>query len=173
MWGQAGQDAEAAAAAASKQKGAGDWQHYQSPSAVLSAIASRARGPPGPPGPPSGPQGPMHGPQGPPGPPGMPGPLPGPQGPSEAPGLQGHQPGSQGPAQRPPGPPGGPELSVRFLNSNAGPPGEHSRPLHFLSCFCRCVLHLLHTTPVGHRCMKQSPAYLSAVHEPQAVPLHV
>ena len=35
-----------------KERGAGDWQHYQSPSEVLKAVAQRkAPGPPGPPGP--------------------------------------------------------------------------------------------------------------------------
>ncbi len=44
-----------------KERGAGDWQHYQSPSEVLKAVAQRK--PPGPPGPP---RGPLPGPPGPP-----------------------------------------------------------------------------------------------------------
>lgn len=47
-----------------KERGVGDWQHYQSPSEVLKAVAQRK--PPGPPGPPRAPL------PGPPGPPGMP-----------------------------------------------------------------------------------------------------
>ena len=44
-----------------KERGAGDWQLYQSPSEVLKAVAQRK--PPGPPGPP---RGPLPGPAGPP-----------------------------------------------------------------------------------------------------------
>lgn len=42
-----------------KERGAGDWQHYQSPSDVLKAVAQRK--PPGPPGPPRAPSGPPAG----------------------------------------------------------------------------------------------------------------
>ncbi|KAK9863041.1 hypothetical protein WJX84_006299 [Apatococcus fuscideae] len=107
---QGGQDVEAAAAAA-KQKGAGDWQHYQSPSAVLSAIA-RAQQPPGPPGPPAGPQGPPQRPHGPPGPP---------QGPASPLGPCGPQQGPLGPGFQPGGPP-------RFPSHPSGPPGPPGPP---------------------------------------------
>lgn len=35
-----------------KERGAGDWQHYQTPKEVLSQVAARNRQLPGPPGPP-------------------------------------------------------------------------------------------------------------------------
>lgn len=47
-----------------KERGAGDWQHYQSPSEVLKAVAQRK--PPGPPGPPGPPKAALPGPPGPP-----------------------------------------------------------------------------------------------------------
>ncbi|KAL0027994.1 hypothetical protein WJX79_009299 [Trebouxia sp. C0005] len=100
-----------------KERGAGDWQHYQSPSEVLKAVAQRK--PPGPPGPPRGP-------------------LPGPPGPPSVRGTSNQNPQSlpiplmaarptpesgplPGPPQRAPGPPR-PPASSSALPGAPGPP---------------------------------------------------
>lgn len=127
-----------------KERGAGDWQLYQSPSEVLKAVAQRK--PPGPPGPP---RGPLPGPAGPPSarstsnqnhqnlpPPPMTasptsdsGPLPGPPqrvpGPHRLPASSSALPGSPRPP-RPPGPPGPATLSS--ASRPPGPPGPPRPP---------------------------------------------
>ncbi|DBB15166.1 TPA: hypothetical protein ACH3X3_004171 [Trebouxia sp. C0006] len=124
-----------------KERGAGDWQHYQSPSEVLKAVAQRK--PPGPP------RGPLPGPPGPPSargtsnqntqslpPPPMTasptpdsGPLPGPPqrvpGPPKLPASSSALPGPPGPP-RPPGPPGPATLSS--ASRPPGPPGPPRPP---------------------------------------------
>ncbi|KAL3136817.1 hypothetical protein ABBQ38_005530 [Trebouxia sp. C0009 RCD-2024] len=122
-----------------KERGVGDWQHYQSPSEVLKAVAQRK--PPGPPGPPRAPL------PGPPGPPGMPAsgpsnlalppppaaagpttssePLPGPPNARPA-----GPPGFARPPfvpQRPPGPPG-PPAAPAASSGLPGPPGPPRPP---------------------------------------------
>ncbi|DBA76098.1 hypothetical protein WJX77_005947 [Trebouxia sp. C0004] len=103
-----------------KERGAGDWQHYQSPSEVLKAVAQRK--PPGPPGPPKGP-------------------LPGPPGPPTARGTSNQNPQSlppppmtasptpdsgplPGPPQTVPWPPRPPASSTAL----PGPPGPPRPP---------------------------------------------
>ncbi|DBA84282.1 TPA: hypothetical protein ACH3X2_006338 [Trebouxia sp. C0005] len=127
-----------------KERGAGDWQHYQSPSEVLKAVAQRK--PPGPPGPP---RGPLPGPPGPPSvrgtsnqnPQSLPiplmaarptpesGPLPGPPqrapGPPRPPASSSALPGAPGPP-RPPGPPG--SATVSSASRPPGPPGPPRPP---------------------------------------------